>query len=98
MTQEIEGDLTWVWPMLGWCIMTLASARLKASVRFLSLRGMYQKGGTCKACDSQTEQSRLRAVRSGGHDGRPSDRVVAAATSRSGGPRTDGRMGVRHAT
>ena len=38
--------------MLGWCIVTLASARLKASVRFLSLRGMYQRGGTCKGCDN----------------------------------------------
>ena len=37
--------------MLGWCIVTLASARLKASVRFPSLRGMYQRGGTCKGCD-----------------------------------------------
>ena len=37
--------------MLGWCIVTLASARLKASVRFLPLRGMYQIGGTCKGCD-----------------------------------------------
>ena len=32
--------------------MTLASARLKASVRFPSLRGMYQRGGTCKGCDT----------------------------------------------
>ena len=31
--------------------MTLASARLKASVRFSPLRGMYQIGGTCKGCD-----------------------------------------------
>ena len=31
--------------------MTLASARLKASVRFPPLRGMYQRGGTCKGCD-----------------------------------------------
>ena len=37
--------------MLGWCIVTLASARLKASVRFPLLRGMYQRGGTCKGCD-----------------------------------------------
>ena len=37
--------------MLGWCIETLASARLKASVRFPPLRGMYQRGGTCKGCD-----------------------------------------------
>ena len=37
--------------MLGWCIVTLASARLKASVRFPPLRGMYQRGSTCKGCD-----------------------------------------------
>ena len=37
--------------MLGWCIVTLASARLKASVRFSPLRGMYQKRCTCKGCD-----------------------------------------------
>ena len=41
--------------MLGWCIVTLASARLKASVRFPPLRGMYQRGGTCKGCDSGGE-------------------------------------------
>ena len=29
--------------MLGWCIVTLVGARLKASVRFPPLRGMYQK-------------------------------------------------------
>ena len=34
--------------------MTLASARLKASVRFPPLRGMYQRGGTCKGCDIAT--------------------------------------------
>ena len=39
--------------MLGWCIVTLASARLKASMQFPPLRGMYQRGGTCKGCDSQ---------------------------------------------
>ena len=39
--------------MLGWCIETLASARLKASVRFSPLRGMYQRGGTCKGCDNR---------------------------------------------
>ena len=39
--------------MLGWCIVTLASARLKASVQFPPLRGMYQRGGTCKGCDNQ---------------------------------------------
>ena len=38
--------------MWGWCIETLASARLKASVRFPPLRGMYQRGGTCKGCDT----------------------------------------------
>ena len=43
--------------MLGWCIVTLASARLKASVRFPPLRGMYQTGGTCKGCD--TEDARI---------------------------------------
>ena len=37
--------------MLDWCIVTLASARLKASLRFPPLRGMYQRGGTCKGCD-----------------------------------------------
>ena len=39
--------------MLGWCIVTLASARLKASVQFPPLRGMYQTGGTCKGCDKK---------------------------------------------
>ena len=29
--------------MLGWCIMTLMNARLKASMWFPPLRGMYQK-------------------------------------------------------
>ena len=38
--------------MLGWCIVTLTSARLKASVQFPSLRGMYQRRGTCKGCDT----------------------------------------------
>ena len=38
--------------MLGWCIVTLASARLKASVRFPPLREMYQRGGICKGCDN----------------------------------------------
>ena len=38
--------------MLGWCIVTLASARVKASVRIPPLRGMYQRGGTCKGCDN----------------------------------------------
>ena len=32
--------------------MTLASARLKASVWIPPLRGMYQRGGTCKGCDT----------------------------------------------
>ena len=40
--------------MWGWYIVTLAGARLKASVRFLPLRGMYQIGGTCKGCDTPT--------------------------------------------
>ena len=40
------GD-TWVWPMLGWRIVILANTRLKASRRFPSLRGMYQRG-TCE--------------------------------------------------
>ena len=30
--------------MLGWCIMTFAFARLKASMWFPLLRGMFQKG------------------------------------------------------
>ena len=46
-------DLIWVWPMLGWCIVTLAGARLKASVRFPPLRGMYQRG-TYNGCDTKT--------------------------------------------
>ena len=41
--------------MLGWCIVILASARLKASMRFPSLRGIYQRGGTCKRCDKNLE-------------------------------------------
>ena len=40
--------------MLGWCIVTLASARLKAFVWFPPLRGMYQRGSTCKGCDTST--------------------------------------------
>ena len=40
-----------MWPTLGWFIVTLVSARLKASMRFRPLRGMYQRGGTCKGCD-----------------------------------------------
>ena len=38
--------------MWGWCIVTLVSARLKASVRLPPLRGMYQRGGTSKGCDT----------------------------------------------
>ena len=34
--------------MLSWCIVTFVSTRLKAFIRFPPLRGMYQKGGTCK--------------------------------------------------
>ena len=45
--------------MWGWCIVTLASARLKASVRFPPLRGMYQRGGTCKGCDKTVEKAKL---------------------------------------
>ena len=47
----LRADLTWMWPMLNWCIVTLASARLKAFMRFPLLRGMYQ-GGTCKGHDT----------------------------------------------
>ena len=43
----VRANLIWVWSMLGWCIVTLAGARLKASVQFPPLRRMYQ-GGTCK--------------------------------------------------
>ena len=39
--------------MLGWCIVTLASARLKASVWFPPLRRMYQRGGTCRGATAQ---------------------------------------------
>ena len=47
--------------MLGWCIVTLADARLKASVQFSPLRGMYQVG-TCKRRDSRcTERVVLSA-------------------------------------
>ena len=35
--------------MLDWYIVTLAGARLKASVRFPPLREMFQRG-TCKRC------------------------------------------------
>ena len=40
--RRLSVDLTWAWRMLGWCIVTLASARLEASMRFPPLRGMYQ--------------------------------------------------------
>ena len=40
--------------MWGWCIVTFASARLKGSVWIPPLRGMYQRGGTCKGCDMRT--------------------------------------------
>ena len=48
--------------MWGWCIVTFTSARLKASVRFPPLRGMYQRGGTCKGCDIITQQEHSRRV------------------------------------
>ena len=48
--------------MLGWCIVTLASARLKASVRFPPLRGMYQRGGTCKGCDKRDGGGQMFAM------------------------------------
>ena len=38
--------------MFGRCIVTLAGTRLKFSVRFSPLRGMYQRG-TCKGCDKE---------------------------------------------
>ena len=50
----------------GWCIVTLASARLKASVQFPPLRGMYQRGGTCKGCDKRTLPT-LRKFLTGAH-------------------------------
>ena len=40
--------------------MTLASARLKASVRFPPLRGMYQRGGTCKGCGTSSALNRIK--------------------------------------
>ena len=52
-----------MWPMWSWCIVTLASARLKASVRFPPLRGMYQTGGTCKGCEMQTLRATYRSLR-----------------------------------
>ena len=54
--------------MWGWCIVTLASARLKASVRFPPLRGMYQRGGTCKGCDSSAMHFIMSLLKSQGHD------------------------------
>ena len=41
--------------MLGCRIKTVGGARLKASVRFLLLRGMYQRG-TCKGWDKNLKQ------------------------------------------
>ena len=49
--------------MWGWCIVTLASARLKASVRFPPLREMYQTGGTCKGCDNDCDTSKWHIAR-----------------------------------
>ena len=46
----LRANLTYVWSMLGWCIVILVGARLKAFVRFPPLRGMYQRG-TYKGCD-----------------------------------------------
>ena len=48
--------------MLGWCILTPPSARLKASVRFPPLRGMYQRRGTCKGCDSENDAEDMMSV------------------------------------
>ena len=44
--------------------MTLASARLKASVRFPSLKGMYQRGSTCKGCDrlAEADQTQMMVI------------------------------------
>ena len=36
--------------------MTPVIARLKTSVRFPPLRGMYQNGGTCKGCDIEGDE------------------------------------------
>ena len=47
--------------MLGWRIITLASATLKASVRFPPLRGMYQRG-TCEGCDTSVSRIHLREL------------------------------------
>ena len=54
----LRADLTWAWPMLGWRIVTLASARLMASMRFPPLREVYQRG-TCKGCDIQSSLEHL---------------------------------------
>ena len=51
---RLRADLTWVWSILDWCIVTLTGARLKASVQFPPLIGMYQRG-TCKGCDTRTK-------------------------------------------
>ena len=40
--------------MLDWCIVTLASRRLKASVRFPLLRGMYQKEALARVATRRT--------------------------------------------
>ena len=37
----LRADITWMWPMLGWCIVILADIRLNAFVRCPPLRGMY---------------------------------------------------------
>ena len=49
--------------MLNWCIVTLAGARLKASIRFPPIRGMYQ-GDTCKGHDNCYEVFYRSAYRS----------------------------------
>ena len=38
--------------------MTLAGSRLKASVRFPSVRGMYQRG-TCKGCNKSSNDQQV---------------------------------------
>ena len=52
MTQEVEGRPYMGVAHVGLVHRDLASARLKASMRFPPLRGMYQRGGTCKRCDN----------------------------------------------
>ena len=47
--------------MLGWCIVTLAGAKLKASVWFPLLRGMYQRG-TCKGCNIQGTKDLMKKM------------------------------------